>query len=402
MNSTKNIENPFQHLRRDDLPGRFNEAQMFVDQRARLEAINSGKIVPPYEVIIHPSGACNLGCQWCIGARILDGSVSADSNDLLKSSLTNPEIMEKVIRDMAAYEKDGFRIENFSFSGITGEPLVAKKAFMRAVDILKGREGGARVGIFSNSTLIDDDLIQTLLKIDYINISLDAGTPETFAALKYGGHPEGEKIFQHLIENVGKLVEARNESRSNLAINASVILHPDNYHEMYQVAVLLKELGVDTLRMKQDISGGRLLSAEQLKEAATLVSRTQSLSGDGFNFVQIHPLGKPPVLDRAFERCRVTDLWGAVGSDGSIFPCNYNALVGVPPYGNVIEKPFSEIWEGDKRMEMKERLPEGCPPMCDPFKTRANGLLELAAKVRAEHGKEKMNEFVKDLVLGND
>lgn len=394
-------ENPLLHLRRDDLPGRFNEARMLLDQQARLEAINSGKIVPPYEVIIHPSGVCNLGCEWCIGARILDGSKTAKSTDRLKSRLTNPKVMEKVITDMLAYEREGFRIQNFSFSGITGEPMVAKKAFMGAVDLLKAdKERNVRVGVFSNSALIDDDLIQTLLKMDYINVSLDAATPETFAKLKYAGLEAGKGMYDRIIANITKLAKARDESGSKLAINASMILHPDNFHELYDAAVLLKAIGVDALRMKQDISGGRLLSPAQLQQASELVEKTEAIQGDDFKFIQIHHLDKPPVTKRQFQNCRVTDLWGAVGSDGSVFPCNYNALVGVEPYGNVIEQSFAEVWEGEKRLEMKKKLPEGCPPMCDPFKTRANLMLELAAKAREEFGAEKANQFIEELVTG--
>lgn len=394
--------NPFSHLVRPDLQGRFSEAKMILEQRDRLGAIRRGKVVPPYEVIFHPSGVCNLGCEWCIGARILDGGLKDHKKDLLPSNLTNPDTMERVIRDMAAYERDSFRIENFSFSGITGEPLVAKRAFMRAVEILKGREGGARVGIFSNSTLIDADLIDTLLKIDYINVSLDAATPDTFAKLKCGGKERGRQLFERLIDNIRRLVAARNaDPNSKLAINASVILHPDNYHEIYQVAALLKSLGVDILRMKQDISGGRLLSAEQKAEASELIRETQKLVGDGFKFVQIHPLDNPPVLTRTFDKCRVTDLWGAVGSDGSVFPCNYNALVGVVPYGNVISDSFANIWEGPKRMAMKEKLPEGCPAMCDPFKTRANQMLEVAAGSINLYGESATYKLINDLVIGN-
>lgn len=393
------VENPLLHLRRPDLPGRFNEATMLLEQKERLRAIDSGLVVPPYEVIIHPAAACNLGCEWCIGARIMDKSIVVDTSQRLKGTMTVPKNMEKVIRDLVEYERHGFKIKNISFSGITGEPMIAKKAFMGAVDILKAH--GVRVGIFSNSSLIDDDLIQTLLKIDYINISLDAAKAETYARLKYGGLPKGEAIFNQIIANIGKLVKARNESGSQLAINASVILHPDNYTEIYEAARMLKELGVDTLRMKQDISGRRILTHDQLREANVLVQQTQALQGDGFNFLQVHPISRPPVMERTFKKCRITELWGAIGSDGNVYPCNYTALAGVVPYGNAIEQPFSEIWEGDTRMQRREKLPEGCPPMCDPFKTRANIVLEAVALSRELHGDEATDAFIEELATGS-
>ncbi len=391
------VENPLSEFARKDIPGLFNEVNVLRQHKTRVEhALNNDTILPPYEIIIHPAAGCNLHCDWCIGGRVLEDQ-EAKWSDLLPSTLVNPDNMERLITGVVNYRKEGFRVENISFSGITGEPLVAKQSFVRAVDILK--EEGIRVGLFSNAVLIDEEIIEALLKIDYINISLDAGTPETYANLKYGGRPQGKILFERLLGNIDRLVKARNESpNSNLQVNSSFVLYPDNYQEIHEAASTLKRLGVGTLRMKQDISGRKMLSPEQKEEARQLLERVDGLVDDNFKFVKIHQFGRPADMQRLFHKCVITDLMAAIGSDGNVYPCNYNATLEGAPYGNAIDHSFEEIWEGETRRQIKNQIPSICPPYCDPFKTRANNLLQAVSDSQDKHGVVKTQSYIQEII----
>lgn len=393
--------NPLLEYVRKDIPGVFNEIDILKKHKARLShALNPGKILPPYEILIHPSGSCNLRCSWCIGGRILEEKKSqAKTKEIgvLPSSLADPANMEKVIRGITGYLKDGFRVENVSFSGITGDPLLSKTAFMRAVGLLS--EKNIRTGIYTNAALIDDELINVLLKMDYINVSLDAATPEDYVKLKYGGDPAGAKIFDNVIKNITKLVQLRNNSReSKLCINASFVLHPDNYKGVYEAAKLLRKIGIRTMRVKQDISGKKLLSGNQVNEAEKLIKKAKNLQDDKFRFIMIHRLNIPSDLKRQFDGCIISDLMAAIGSDGNVYPCNYQACLGSPVYGNAIENNFAKIWEGETRMKIREQLPKICPPVCDPFKNRANRLIQAIKKSQEKYGTEKTEKFIQEII----
>lgn len=390
--------NPLLELVRNDIPGIFNEVDILKRHKARfLHALNKGSILPPYEILIHPSASCNLQCQWCIGGRVLDEQDTQKEAGRLPNKLVNPENMEKLIRGIIAYEKDGFKVENVSFSGITGEPMTAKKSLALAVDLLA--QNNRRIGIFSNSVLIDDDLIQTLLKMNYINISLDAATPKTYSILKYSGKPEGETLYLRLLDNIKKLVKARSESKeSKLEINASFILYPSNYKEIFETAKMLKDIGVRTLRMKQDNSGKMLLTESQMKEAEVLFTKIEAICDDHFRFIKIHKLNDPSEMLRTFDKCVIADLIGAVGSDGNVYPCNYHACVGGRTYGNAFEKPFGEVWEGEERENIKKLLPKICPSVCDPFKNRSNRLFAAIKKCQEEQGSEQTERYIEEII----
>jgi sulfatase maturation enzyme AslB (radical SAM superfamily) len=405
MNSIEELKNF-----RKDIPGIFNEAYIIKSQLDRLKvALYSDIIVPPYEILIHPSGICNLKCQWCIGGNVPTKYKTANNNlKCLPTKLTDPSKMEKLIKNIISYKKKveikkngknttkEFRVERVQFSGIVGEPLIAKESIKKAIQLLTSK--GIKVGIFTNATLIDKELIDELLKISYINISLDAGTPSSYAKMKYGGARDGEKMFYKVIDNIKNLVKARNDSEfSQLKINASYVLYPDNYKDIYTAAKLLKKAGIDTLRMKQDNSGKNLLSEDEIKEANMLLKKVCKLKNDKFDFVKIHILNNPSEMERAHERCIITDLMAAIGSDGNFYPCNYHPRVGGLNYGNAIKENFKSIWEGEKRRKIKKLFPAACPAVCDPFKNRANRLLNEIINYQRKAGQAKKEEFLDNL-----
>ncbi len=396
---------------REDIPGIFNEAFILKNQLHRFQlALNSDIIVPPYEVLIHPSGICNLKCQWCIGANIPTNSKSANNNlKRLPTKLNDPKNMEKMLNNLLSYKKTieliengkkvnkEFRIERIQFSGIVGDPLTAKSSIKRAVEILSHTD--VAVGVFTNATLITDDIIDDLLKLSYINISLDAGTPQTYAKMKYGNRVEGQKLFSKLTENIQKLVRARNCSQnSNLKINASYVLYPDNYKDILTAAKMLKNIGIDTLRMKQDNSGNHLLSQTEIREANLLIREVERLKDSKFDFVKIHILNDPSEMLRTHKECLITNLMAAIGCDGKVYPCNYHPRVGGLNYGDAIQENFQEIWEGHRRKKMQKLLPTACPAVCDPFKNRANRLFSEIKSFQNKEGINETNRLIQKLV----
>jgi hypothetical protein len=233
-----------------------------------------------------------------------------------------------------------------------------------------------------------------------VHVSLDAGSADAYALLKVEGRSSGRNQFRAALENIGQLAALRSSTvDSSLAINSSFILYPENYTEVYRAAALLKESGVDTMRLKRDISGARLLNPDQAAEVVDLIAAIRAdLVDDDFHLVEVHQMGLPPDLTRHFSACRITRLVAAVGSDGHMYPCNYHPRPGGASYGSALAGQFGAVWEGDTRARLSRRLPAICPPVCDPFKNRSNALLETAAGVAATDGTERLLEYVNALV----
>ena len=390
---------------RPDLPGRFNEAELLLRQWPRINALLQGTILPPYEVLIHPSSTCNLTCEWCIGDYV--PTVDPVSNrtivahktaaERLPDTLADPHSMDRVVRGIVGYrkrvkielgghvEEHEFRTEAVSFSGLIGEPLLSRKAVLRAMGLLV--EHDIRVGMFTNGVLMDASTWDVLVRTGYVLVSIDAGTARTYGRLKHRYCGAGESAFNRAMRNLEGLVRRREDTGNSVDINAAFILYPHNYHEVYEAAARLKEIGVDCLRIKQDISGNRRLSTAQVTEALALLDRIDAdLVDDGFRLIRIHRLMDPDEGRRTFSRCLITDMMAAVGSDGNLYPCNYHPRPGGVVYGSAIDHPFRDVWEGARRAQLKAGIPKVCPAVCDPFKNRANQLLNAVVEVQEALG----------------
>lgn len=406
---------------RADLRGRFNELDVLRREWPRFAAAQAGQVLPPYEVLIHPSSGCNLRCEWCIGdhvpleiwdekreqLRLLDASKQAPAR--LPDVLAAPDSMLKLVRDIVAYRKVGsyrsagtdhtteFGVRNVSFSGLIGEPLIARRALVPAIGYLV--EHGIRVGLFTNGVLMDDTVIDALLDAAYVHLSLDAATANTYAALKFSGQDAGRAKFEHAVTHLRQLVARRAATDAGVEVNVSFIVYPENHHEVYDAALIAKDAGADRLRLKRDISGDKLLDAKQHSQADGLIGRIRDeLVDDTFELVEVHKLDYLGDLTRTFSVCQITDLMAAVGSDGNLYPCNYHPRPGGASYGSAIETSFQEVWEGETRAKLRHRLPDICPSVCDPFKNRANRMLAVARDIVATHGIDHLEHDVDQLV----
>jgi MoaA/NifB/PqqE/SkfB family radical SAM enzyme len=406
---------------RPDLPGRFNELDVLRREWPLVAASVAGQVLPPYEVLVHPSSGCNLRCQGCIGDHVPLGvwdsqretlrvlEASKEAVERLPDVLADPAAMMKLARELVGYRKAGtyrsggvertaeFGVRTVSFSGLIGEPLIARAALVPAMGYLLGQ--GMRVGLFTNGVLMDVPVIEVLVGAAYVNLSLDAATADTYARLKFRDHPAGRVKFERAVANLTALAQRRRAAGTDLEINTSFILYPANYHEVYDAAALAKQAGADRIRLKRDISGQRLLDAAQREQAARLIRRIRDeLVDDTFGLVEIHKLDYLDGLERTFPVCSITDLVAAVGSDGCLYPCNYHPRPGGASYGSAIQTSFAQVWEGEARARIRARLPGICPKVCDPFKQRANTMLFEANQIIATHGLDHLERDVTALL----
>lgn len=384
---------------RYDLPDRFSELDFFKRNFSRIINIYEGNILPPYEILIHPSSFCNLSCKWCIGAY-----VSRDKNKekIIPTRLNNIKNMQKVINGIINYKKNGkdyltdgknklFKVENVSFSGITGEPFIAKDALLFAIEKLK--ENNIRVGIFTNGTLIEDDMLETITKMDYILISIDAGDENTYNTEK-GCNPN-DNIYNKVLDNIKKINKYKIEHNRNIDINIGYIINQYNYSQIYELAKKLKSIGIHYFRLKTDISSKLILNNQQNKDVERQIDRVKKeLEDDYFTIVQIHKLNDEKQKIRDFKKCYIHYLYAAISADGNVYPCNYHPRKNGYYYDSAIEKNFSTIWENLNKYEIDSKIPDICPDRCDPFKTRANRMLEQCYLIYKEKGIEELKKII--------
>lgn len=398
-----NKNNKLLRYLRDDIPIEFNEMLVLKKHFSRILNIFQGNILPPYEILIHPSSICNLNCKWCIG-----GVVSAKNNKnlLLENKLSSLDNMKILVEGILKYEKEGtnfltgkkekFSIENVSFSGITGEPFYSTEAILYAIDELC--KHGKKVGVFTNGTLIKESMFDTILKMKYILISLDAGNRDTYDEIKCQGVKTN--YFDQLVTNIIKLAERKKELNSKTDINIGYVINKYNYNQIYKVAKILNEAGVHYLRFKTDIASILNLTFEERAEAKKQIEQAKSdFCNSYFSIVEIHNVMDSSKKERKFNKCFIHYLVSNVSANLHMYPCNYHPSPKNRSYGQ-INKPddFKILWDNIFENKLDSNIPKVCPEVCDPFKNRANRMLEVANDIYNEYGADYLFECINEAI----
>ena len=385
----------------NDLPGRFNEMEMLDRHFSRILNEFNGNILPPYEILIHTSSICNLNCKWYIGAYV---SSKENKDALLDNNLLKKENMVKIVNSIINYKKIGYyyknkcnkqySVENVTFSGITGEPLIAKDSILYAIDELS--KHNIRVGIFTNGILISKAMHEALLKLGYILISIDAGNNKTYNKLKCNGNDTNN--FDLILKNIEDLNQSKKKYNSNTDINVGYVINQYNYNQIYELAEKIKRIDVHYLRFKTDIASLLVMNDEQKNIASEQINQIRKeLCDDYFSVVEIHNVMSDKEKTRKFKKCFIHYLIGNISADGRVYLCNYHPKKNGYNYGSAIDQDFSEIWEGILNSDVDNKIPKICPSVCDPFKNRANRLLEIAYEIYKDDGLESLIKNIEEI-----
>lgn len=388
-------------LYRKDLPGNFNEFDILKNHWHRVLKLLENDKLPPYEFIIHPTCRCNLRCKWCIGQNIDKEWIESKA---VEEKLSNPDNMLYVLKNICAYEKKAdilennnwftacYKVKNISFSGLIGEPLMAKRAVLKGMEFLVNQ--GVRTGIFTNGLLIDQECIEIFKNIDYVLISLDSAKNDTYNYMKCNGL-SNEKNVDKIFQNIGNLNDAKIKFKTTVDINIGYVVNEYNYGEISLAAKQLKAIGVHYFRLKFDIAIKHKLNENQLEQVRKQIQYIHDyIEDDYFKLVEIHRMSEIIASDqlRMFSRCFINKLYAAIGPDAYLYACNYHAKKGGIKHMSLLENSFEEVWDSFNHCDVNL-----CPQVCDPFKNRANNMLNALSEIYNKDGLKGIEAYRREL-----
>jgi len=296
------------------------------------------KIYPIY-VEISPYGGCNHRCTFCA----LDYMGYANIGLEFK-------ILKDTLSDMA---KKG--VKSVMFAG-EGEPLLFK-------DLDAIVQHCSSVGIDSSLTTnfvpSNTKAIKKYVEhCSWIKVSLNAGTPQTYAKI----HQTKEIDFHRVMQNLKDALKYRKENNLKCTIGVQMLLLPPNKDEAVILAKKCKELGVDYLVIKpysQHLSS-KTTEYENIdySKMMDIQEDVESVSSDDFSVIfRANTMKKYIQKQQVYNRCYSTPFfWGYLAADGKVFGCS--AYLGQDEfcYGNIYDESFSTIWEGEKRQQSYEYI----------------------------------------------
>lgn len=296
------------------------------------ESWEKAKSIYPIYMEVSPIGICNHRCIFC----------ALDYMEYQNRSL-NKDILRERLTEMAR-----LGVKSIMFAG-EGEPTLWKPL----PEILDHcTEVGIDTALTTNMVPFNEKNLDAFVRnCSWIKTSINAGTAETYSMI----HRTKVEDFDRVIENFRMCVEIKKEKGYSCTIGAQMVLLPENAHEAIVLAEKLKAIGIDYLVIKPYsqhlFSITRKYETTDYRSYLELEKQLKPLNSDAFNIVfRIRTMSKLFETERNYQCCYATPFfWGYMMSDGCVYGCS--AFLGDDKfnYGNIHDKSFKDIWEGEKR-----------------------------------------------------
>ncbi|MDR2947494.1 MAG: radical SAM protein [Candidatus Adiutrix sp.] len=171
-------------------------------RRAFARAEGGERPAAPLHLDVDVTTACNFHCPMCPA-----GSTGHNFPGFRKGRFMDRRLYSRVLAEAAAFGLPSLRL------GMTGEPLLIPNI---AAWVAEAREAGVLdISLITNGRLLTPSLSRDLIAagLTRLMISVDAGTPETYAKVRPGGD------WNLLLHNILGFLEARGGSVPLLRIS---------------------------------------------------------------------------------------------------------------------------------------------------------------------------------------
>lgn len=365
------------------------ERFLLIERAAWMDLFIEGKMLPPIQIDWQMSSSCNLNCRWCVGQN-----VTGDNGMVMLGDKMTPESIRTIAKKFIDLRIEGLGIDTIQFSGFTGEPLVQWENLKEAITILK--EGNLRIGIFTNGTLMGPDTWDKLTDIESVHVSVDGGRT-SWADIK---RPNNKQIvYPNLIENIRGIVSVRNQKNSSTEINTGFTITRENIGELESTIQDLVEAGADSICIKYDITG-----SEELERATDyneiIRSCQEKYSSENFKVLVMHDEAPKKYTSRwnCQNGCYYRYFFCTIGSDGSVYPCDYQTLKECPQFGNIKDESFESVYrkkdeQWDELVTKKCEFKNVCPPLAEVI----NPYLSEVDRLKKKYGIRPVASAVKEI-----
>jgi len=359
----------------------FDIQQKILWHYDKIYKLLKGEMIYPITIEIDPTNACNEDCIWCCWKKHRADKITMSW-----------QLIKRIICNLAMVD-----VKGLIWTG-GGEPLVNENT-IRGIRLAKNLD--IENGMFTNGILMTPKIIPTIVECcEWIRISLGAATPETFKKC------HGTDDFQKIIDNVKEFVKVKKELKSNIAVGLSMMVHPENYHELYEEAKIAKQLGVNYFQGKPLNQMGSENQKWWHEKVIPLFKKaredfeddnfkvltaqyTLDKYGDkGIDFIsKITP--SLEIAEKEKNRCYVHNFVTAITANGDVAFCKNLRDKKEFILGNLKNQTIEEIWHSDKRKQIIEKInKEGCGVFCQ------NGRLNQILRKIKTPNKEKHPNFL--------
>lgn len=323
-------------------------AQKGIVDHIRHVDFQSTSTTSPLIVELDPTAACDLACPGCISEDIIAEG----------GRFSNERLLELGHEMVQAGVKGVILIGG-------GEPLAHPK-IGNLIKLLG--ESNVAIGITTNGTFIQRHEEEIAKYASWTRVSFDAASQETFNQLRPS--KAGKNKFDQIVENMKSL----SLKKKGLLGFSFLIQTPadglgvvSNVHEIYEAAVLAKEIGCDYFEVKpsyqwrNDVPHALMIHDSELMESAKLqIQKTRRLTDAKFSVYEAINLaasldGVQTHQEKDYSRCPSAELRTLITPTGG-YICPYWRGKSDMWFGDYKTQSFSSVWEGLHRSIVMDRV----------------------------------------------
>lgn len=314
---------------------------------------------------IEPTSRCNLACRTCIRNTWNEPMGDMDMGDF-----------RRLVAGLGRFP----HLESVMFGGF-GEPT----AHPDILDMVRAvRSLGLRAEMTTNATLLDDALVEGLLRerLDALWISLDGTTEESFAAVRPGAG------LASVLENVERLAEKNGREGHEIEIGIAFVVMKTNLADIKHLDRLARSVGARRIIVSHVLPYSEAMEKEMLcLQTLTLETFTSAPGKTELSLprIDVNNTTKETLfsLFQGFEnltfmgnrvavdarRCRfVHDRAAFVRWDGRVAPCmgllhshktylyGLERQVRAHSFGGVREDDLFDIWSSKAYADFRDKV----------------------------------------------
>jgi len=286
--------------------------------------IKKGIFPVPRMAVIYPTYICNYRCSHCMYENMKYSKQNYPLDNLKRLVDELADIGVKAV----VFCGGGESMMYPHFSEILGYISSKKLEF----------------GIISNGSLLNKYYKQLVDNSRFIRITCDSVEKEKYDKIHC---PPKHITLDDIIESIRVAVEYRNKSNNRCAIGVKSLISTYNIHEKANIENVFKKIGVDYVHFK---------------EARKCKGELDGLPGVVIN-----------------HKCFMSPIQTMIDAYGDVYVCSfYQYRLAGHKYGNVLNKPFREVWYSKEHSEAIENIKM---EECRKYECKLNGYNDVMHKI---------------------
>lgn len=311
----------------------------------RLEAITRGEYPYPIDWHVYPSNHCQHQCEFCL--FIQNGEQKNFHVKLPRA------VLLRAVEDAARLDA---RLIHFSGGG---EPLLNRHTLealklAQALSAARVASGGKplKVAMSTNGSALTPEVAA---QVNYLRISLNAGTPEQHWRTNHNSDPRHPGDWHKIMENLARAIPHKRED-----IGLAFVVEHQNYRDIPAFCKVAADLGVDFVHIRP----GFYYQAEAdqavrgVMEAARVLCEQAKVDNPSLKIFSISEKFEGYWTPRTYHACRAVLTGVCLRATGDFAVCQDRTDLTFGA-GYRLGETFESVWHSDEHKQLVASIHDG-------------------------------------------